>query len=172
MATCNEQFGEFILRIYPIASGQLTFSLPETVKKDIIQPSDIGMSDTATLQAWLATKKRFTELEENNAIELSQPATITTKSDIDISGYESIHSIELKTRFYGETERSIIQQLEQNNNDFIIESEDGNYYLLRYFSPGQITTKSIIQDDSNHGVMITITNRNITGLQTIAYVGN
>ena len=170
METCRETFWDDIVAVWPLAVGVLTHSVPETVVRDTVNVTDIGNSSGTAfanmdaLRDMLATKVRLAEQEEGeNTLLLEEAPTLKIATNRSVSGYYYTATLSMKTLYYREEEKAVIRGMEWGKCDYVVERQDGELCLLRYFAPAQKFT----HDMSGEGASLKMEMKNLTGLQRI-----
>ena len=169
---CRELFLDDIVKVFPIEAGVLTCSVPETVVKDTLAVSELGHSDgtsgsfanLAALTSWLSSRERLSDADESLLCYLlTEAPTVRVQEEQGISGVRYEITLSMNTMYFHSEEKSLFHRLEWNGHDFILEMQDGSYRLLRFFSPAQKFT----HEYAGYGAKLTITMKNLTGIQEI-----
>ena len=170
---CTELFLDDIVKIYPLAKGDLLHSMPAVLQTNTVLVTDLAriVNNSATpfaslseLNTWLSGKQYFSEAPDDAlGIQLREAATLRISTDRNVSGYQHTITINLPTKYYHEEERLLIHKLERIGHDFILVRQDGSLILLRYFSPAQ----KITHEADNAQAQISVSMKNLTGMQDI-----
>lgn len=170
METCRETFLDDIVAVWPLAVGVLTHAVPEMVVRDTVKVTDLGNSsgvafaDVDALRALLATKVRLAEQDEGgNTLLLEEAPTLKIATNRSVSGYYYAVTLGMKTVYYREEEKAVIRAMEWEGCDYVVERQDGELCLLRYFAPAQEFTHEM----SGEGASLKMEMKNVTGLQRI-----
>ena len=164
MENCQELFLDDIVAVWPLTVGVLTHGVPETVVADTISVSDLGYNSLSALRSMLNAKVKLSEIEDGSlACMLSAAPTLKIVTDKGISGHSYTLTLAVSMLYYHETEKTVIRKMEWDGNDYIVETRDGSLCLMRYFAPAQRCTR----EKNDEGVNLTLTMRNVTGVQEI-----
>lgn len=172
---CGELFVDDIVRVFPIPGGQIQHQLPEVARTRKVTFGQIGFEDRAAFQSWLATKSYFSFVDADDdllLITLRDAIVVDIHTERDIHGYQYTITFSLHTLYNNDIVQSAAAQLRRYGHDFIVEREDGNYGLLRYFGPAQNVDVDVSEGDGEHGVSIKVTMKNVTGLQELTDGGS
>ena len=170
MERCKELFLEDIIRVYPLADGQLQHQLPPAARTDVVAYSQLGSYTEETFKAFIAGKPHFTVTDgigENYAIPVNGNIQLRDTTEKTRGGYQHTVTCSLTTVYQDESERALVRQMEEQSHDLIVERQDGTLYLVRCWTPAQLVNHEISEEENSHGIQVRIEMKNVTGLQKL-----
>lgn len=169
--TCTEMFNQ-VLAIHPIPVGEIDYTVPFNVRQASTSLAGMSLANAAALATLLSAHESFStvpdyyDVSSSDVFELSETGSLKATSKKEAAGY--IYNVSVQMKLLNATAQSdaFLRKLTTVEYDLVIETLDGDWYLVRTPVNGYTCTTEDNQQNERT-VSITIDINNVNGIQPI-----